>query len=141
MLTTMKPARSWQRCAAHSRSRISSPTTPNDHRFVTVDPTTGAECTVEMFADGGRLHDRVTLDIGPVLHPDDLAADTMLALWGRARPRDFFDVAALIDRYGHDRLLELAEEGQRVYPRDIYRRPPRHRTTQQCRLGRRWDQQ
>lgn len=82
---------------------------PLDHRFVAVDPTTGAECTVEVFADGGRLHDRVTLDLGPVLHPDDLAADKMLALWGRARPRDFFDVAALIDRYGHKRLLELAK--------------------------------
>jgi hypothetical protein len=35
--------------------------------------------------------------------------DKMLALWGRARPRDFFDVAALIDRYGHERLLGLAE--------------------------------
>lgn len=82
---------------------------PLDHRFVAVDPTTGAECTVEVFPDGGRLHDRVTLDLGPVLHPDDLAADKMLALWGRARPRDFFDVAALIDRYGDERLLELAE--------------------------------
>lgn len=81
---------------------------PLDHRFIAVDPTTGAECTVEVFADGGRLHDRVMLDLGPVLHPEDLAADKMLALWGRARPRDFFDVAALIDRYGHDRLLELA---------------------------------
>jgi hypothetical protein len=82
---------------------------PLDHRFVTVDPATGAECTVEVFADGGRLHDRVTLDLGPVLHPDDLAADKMLALWGRARPRDFFDVAALIDGYGYERLLELSE--------------------------------
>jgi hypothetical protein len=82
---------------------------PLDHRFIAVDPTTGVECTIEVFADGGRLHNRVTLDIGPVLHPDDLAADKMLALWGRARPRDFFDVAALIDRYGYERLLELAE--------------------------------
>ena len=82
---------------------------PLDHRFIAVDPTTGAECTVEVFADGGRLHDRVTLDIGPVLHPDDLAADKVLALWGRARPRDFFDVAALMNRYGSERLLELAE--------------------------------
>lgn len=82
---------------------------PFDHRFIAIDPATGAECTVEVFADGGRLHDRVTLDLGPVLHPDDLAADKTLALWGRARPRDFYDVAALIDRYGHERLLELAE--------------------------------
>jgi hypothetical protein len=60
---------------------------PLDHRFITVDPTTGAECAVEVFADGSRLHDRVTLDLGPVLHPDDRAADKVLALWGRARPR------------------------------------------------------
>jgi predicted nucleotidyltransferase component of viral defense system len=50
----------------------------------------------------------VILEIGPVLHPDDLAADKVLALWGRARPRDFFDVAALIERYGTDQLLTLA---------------------------------
>lgn len=81
---------------------------PFDHRFVAVDPTSGAECTVEVFPDGGRLRPRVTLDIGPVLHPDDLAADKVLALWGRARPRDFFDVAALLDRFGADRLLDLA---------------------------------
>jgi hypothetical protein len=63
---------------------------------------------VEVLPDGGRLRPRVTLDIGPVLHPDYLAADKMLALWWRARPRDFVDVAALLDRYGPDRLLELA---------------------------------
>ena len=80
---------------------------PLDHRFIAVDPTTGAECTVEVFADGGRLHDRVTLNLGPVLHPDDLAADKMPALWGRARPSDFFDVAALIDRYGANAYLSL----------------------------------
>jgi hypothetical protein len=81
---------------------------PFDHRFVAVDPASGAECLVEVLPDGGRLRPRVRLDIGSVLHPDDLAADKMLALWGRARPRDYFDVAALLDRYGPDRLLALA---------------------------------
>ena len=81
---------------------------PFDHQFVAVDPASGAECTVEVLADGGRLRPRILLDVGPVLHPDDLAADKVLALWGRARPRDFFDVAALLDRFGPDRLLELA---------------------------------
>jgi len=33
---------------------------PADHRFVTVDPASGAECTVEVFPDGG-LHRRVTV--------------------------------------------------------------------------------
>ncbi len=93
---------------------------PLDHRFVAVDPVTGAECTVEVFADGGRLHNRVTLDLGPVLHPDDLAADKTLALWGRARPRDFFDVAALIDCYGHERLLRLAEAKDRGFTRETF---------------------
>lgn len=43
-----------------------------------------------------------------MLHPDDLAADKLLALWARARPRDFYDVHALLDRYDSQRLLELA---------------------------------
>ena len=81
---------------------------PADHRFITTDPTSGVRCTVEVFPDGGRLHGRVTLDIGAVLHPDDLAADKVLALWGRARPRDFYDVAALLDRFSPGRLLKLA---------------------------------
>jgi len=81
---------------------------PLDHRFVVVDPDTALECTVEVFADGGRLRNRVNLDIGSVLHPDDLAADKVLALWGRARPRDFYDVHALMSHYHPDRLLDLA---------------------------------
>ena len=81
---------------------------PTDHRFVTVDPASGAECTVEVFPDGGRLHRRVTLDIGPVLHPEDLAADKVLTLWGRARPRDYFDVAALTEHYSREQLLTIA---------------------------------
>lgn len=80
---------------------------PLDHRFI-VHAADGQECTVEVFADGGRLHHRVMLDIGAVLHPDDLAADKVLALWGRARPRDFYDVNALVQRYGRAALLRLA---------------------------------
>ncbi|MBL8925492.1 MAG: nucleotidyl transferase AbiEii/AbiGii toxin family protein, partial [Pseudonocardia sp.] len=46
-----------------------------------------------------RLRPRIALELGPVLHPDDLAADKMLALWGRARPRDFYDVHALMRHF------------------------------------------
>jgi hypothetical protein len=42
------------------------------------------------------------------------------ALWERARPRDFFDVAALIDRYGHDRLLQLAEAKDRGLTHEMF---------------------
>lgn len=81
---------------------------PADHRFVAVDPAGGDECLVEVFADGGRLRSPVILDSGPALHPDDLAADKVLALWGRARPRDFYDVRALMQHYSKQGLLDLA---------------------------------
>jgi hypothetical protein len=61
-----------------------------------------------VFADGGRLRSPVVLDIGPALHPDDLATDKVLALWGRARPRDFYDVDALMRHYPKQGLLDLA---------------------------------
>lgn len=51
------------------------------------------------------------------LHPDELAADKMLALYGRAEGRDFHDVAALADRYPTERLLELAAAKDRGFDR------------------------
>ena len=98
------------RAALHDRGLDSrdADRPPADHRFVAVNPTDGSECTVEVFADGGRLQPRVMLDVGPVLHPDDLAADKVLALWGRARPRDFYDVHALMRPYTREVLLRLA---------------------------------
>jgi hypothetical protein len=81
---------------------------PDTNRFVITDPDSGLACQVEVFPDGGRLRATVYLDIGPVLHPDDLAADKVLALWGRAEIRDYVDVAALLDRYGPGALLDLA---------------------------------
>jgi hypothetical protein len=48
------------------------------------------------------------LSIGAVLPPDDVAADKMLALWGRAEIRDYVDVAALRAQYSATRLMELA---------------------------------
>lgn len=81
---------------------------PVEHRMVVRDPVTDRVCAVDVFADGGRLQPVVLLDVGPVLHPDDLAADKVLALWSRALPRDFVDVAALTRQYDPRRLLELA---------------------------------
>ena len=53
----------------------------------------------------------------PPLHPAELAADTMLALYGRAEGRDFHDVAALAHRYPTERLLELAAAKDRGFDR------------------------
>ncbi len=45
-----------------------------------------------------------------MLSLDELAADKVLALFGRAEARDFVDVAALLPRYGWVRLCDLAAE-------------------------------
>lgn len=55
-----------------------------------------------------RMAAPVTTDIGRVLSIDELAADKMLALYGRAELRDFLDVADLLERFPKERLVELA---------------------------------
>lgn len=64
---------------------------------------------VELAADW-RSHPPVTLEVGPVLHPDDAVANKMAALYGRALPRDFLDIDAVLtsERYSRDDLMQLA---------------------------------
>jgi hypothetical protein len=50
----------------------------------------------------------VAMDIGPVIDLADLLAWKVAALVGRARERDYIDVAAVLDRYSPGELLELA---------------------------------
>lgn len=58
---------------------------------------------------------------GPVLPEEEIAAGKMLALFGRALPRDFADVSKLVDRFGLERLCELAAEKDRGFDREIFR--------------------
>ncbi|MEU4414430.1 nucleotidyl transferase AbiEii/AbiGii toxin family protein [Nocardia salmonicida] len=71
---------------------------------------------LELSADW-RAHPPVVLDVGPVLHPDDAVANKMIALYGRALPRDFLDVDAAITtgRYTRDELIELASNADRGF--------------------------
>jgi hypothetical protein len=61
-------------------------------RLTVTDPVDERAEKVEISADW-RAHDPIQLDIGPVLHADDAVANKMCALFGRAMPRDFLDVA------------------------------------------------
>ncbi len=61
-------------------------------------------------AHDARIREAVQLSFGRVLHPDEVAADKTLALFGRAAARDLVDVAALSERYPLERLCELATE-------------------------------
>lgn len=50
----------------------------------------------------------VMMEIGPVLHLDELLGQKVSALATRSEVRDYLDVAAALRRYDRQRLLELA---------------------------------
>lgn len=66
---------------------------------------------VELVANW-RAQPPVEMEIGPVLHPDDVMAGKMDALYNRAAARDFLDIDAAITRglYTPERLCALAAE-------------------------------
>jgi hypothetical protein len=56
------------------------------------------------------------------LHADDAVANKVCALFGRALPRDFLNVIAVLlsGRYSREQLLELAAEADRGFDRLIF---------------------
>jgi hypothetical protein len=61
----------------------------------------------------GRSRHPVAMEVGPVLHLDDVLGTKVAALAARASPRDIIDVAAAIERYSRQQLLDL---GRRADP-------------------------
>jgi hypothetical protein len=55
-----------------------------------------------------RHHAPVVMDVGPVMHLDDLVATKVAALVNRREVRDYIDVAAARSRYPLATMLELA---------------------------------
>ena len=88
--------------------------TPND------EPDTEPQ-KMELAADW-RAHSPVTLNIGPVLHPDDAVGNKMAALYGRALARDFLDIDAVLasGRYSSEQLLQLAEAADAGFDRAMF---------------------
>ena len=68
----------------------------------------GGQQTMLQMAYFDRNHGPVTMDVGPVLDLEDLAAWKTIALLSRVEPRDYMDVAACLDRYTIDGLISLA---------------------------------
>jgi len=62
------------------------------------------------------------MDIGPVLHMDDIVAGKMSALLTHAEPCDFLDVdaAVMTGRFTRERLLELAEQADAGFDRRVF---------------------
>jgi hypothetical protein len=62
----------------------------------------------------------VVMDVGPVMHLDDLVATKVAALVGRREVRDYIDVAAALSRYSLSRVLELAKAADPgIEPSDV----------------------
>lgn len=76
---------------------------------------------VELVANW-RAHDPVEMDIGPVLHPDDVMAGKVDALCNRAAVRDFLDLDAAITtrRYDINGLCEIAEAADAGFDRSYF---------------------
>lgn len=77
------------------------------------------QLVVEIALDA-RMRSPVTMSFGRVLHPDELAADKVLALFGRGQARDLVDVAALLEHYSSARLLELASEKDHGFDEGVF---------------------
>jgi hypothetical protein len=71
-------------------------------------------------AHDARIREAVQLSFGRVLHPEDVAADKTLALFGRAAARFLVDVAALSERYTLEQLCELAAEKDPGFDRSVF---------------------
>lgn len=65
-------------------------------RLAVTDPAEPEHPYKVELAANWRAQSPVQMGIGPVLHPDDVVAGKMSALFTRAEPRDFLDVDAAI---------------------------------------------
>ncbi|GIE96246.1 nucleotidyl transferase AbiEii/AbiGii toxin family protein [Paractinoplanes rishiriensis] len=91
-------------------------------QLAVTDPATPERPYKVELAANWRSLPPVVMDVGPVLHMDDVVAGKMSALFTRAEPRDFLDVdaAVMTGYYTRERLLELAGEADAGFDRRIF---------------------
>nr|WP_062336745.1 nucleotidyl transferase AbiEii/AbiGii toxin family protein [Herbidospora sakaeratensis] len=94
---------------------------PQFVRLTVADPATDQTSKVELASDL-RAHPPVTMEIGPVVHLDDVAGGKVEALFSRAEVRDFIDVDAFLStgRFTRERLLELAASRDLGFDRAVF---------------------
>lgn len=79
-----------------------------------------AQTEVDVAADA-RLLPVEASRYGPILSSEELAVDKVLAIFGRAEPRDFVDLSALEPRFGLEHLCRLAAEKDRGFQPLMFR--------------------
>lgn len=91
-------------------------------RLAVTDPGPPSRTTKVELAANWRAQPPVIMDIGPVLHADDVAAGKVSALYSRAEPLDVnvdVDAAITSGQYTHERLCELAEQADAGFDRGV----------------------
>lgn len=84
-----------------------------DDELVEFQITRGTAVMRLTLARFDRNRGTVVMDVGPVLHVEDVLGGKVAALANRAEPRDYVDVAGALRRYTREQLLEL---GRRADP-------------------------
>lgn len=94
---------------------------PQFVRLSVSELATGRTSKVELAADL-RSHPPVTMEIGPVVHLDDVAGGKVEALFTRAEVRDFIDVDAFLStgRFTREQLLDLAASRDLGFDRAVF---------------------
>jgi hypothetical protein len=87
--------------------------------FVRMTVSDGAEATEIDLAADARIRPTEQGPLGPMLAAEELGADKLLALFDRAQARDFVDVSALVERFGLERLCQLAAEKDPGFSRTV----------------------
>ena len=78
------------------------------------------EVVVELARDSEPLSTTHITVLGPTLSIEDSVGNKVLALFGRAEPRDFTDVCDAAHRFSKPRLLELASERDAGFDPSIF---------------------
>ncbi|WP_207944417.1 nucleotidyl transferase AbiEii/AbiGii toxin family protein [Actinomadura rubrisoli] len=105
------PAAAARVAGAYRAAGLDTEVMQSTQRYVRLwisEPGAGRGCKVEVVADV-RFRPPVQMGLGPVLHPDDVAAGKTEALFSRAHARDFIDIDALLEsgRYSREQLLQF----------------------------------
>ena len=79
-----------------------------DQEMVEYDVSAGDQTVRLQLVRFDRSRPAVMMDIGPVLHPDDLVGSKVAAMATRAALRDYADVAAAQAAYSREDLVALA---------------------------------
>ena len=90
--------------------------------FARLTVTDGGHVSKVELNVGRRANEPILMALGPVLHPDDAAANKMSALYGLAFAGDFIDIDATLrsGRYTHEAVLNLAQRADRGFDRPVW---------------------